>query len=659
MITVSSFHFLRPLWLLIIPVCILIYFFLSKKQITDNQPWRTAIASHLLSVLTPSHQNTTTYYGKLLQLLLFVWIIASIALAGPTWRKTEAPLEKNNSALMIVVDLSPKMNTDDLKPDRITRMQRKLTDLFKMREDGITGIVAFAESAYTVAPLTDDVKTLIHLTKALNPKIMPSPGRNTFAGIEKAVQLLRQGGAQRGDIILVSYEVSDLQITKISQLLASTHYKLHTLGIGSKEGAPVRDVNDSLMRGPRGEIIFSHLDANSLLELANANHGFYQTTTIDERDISALLKNIEKNISTEESDIHLNQWYDEGIWLSILLIPFALLAFRRGWLYSAIFIVLLLPVAQNSEASLWQQLWSTPDQQGKKLMLAKDYQSAAQTFKNPAWKAEALNKAGKFEKSAELFSVLNTAAGYYNRGNALAHSGKLSEALEAYDKALQLDNNLNEAKTNRDLVKEFLSKQPQSSSNNQKMAQDDKADTTKEPQPPQQSSNATKESQSSQQNSDSISATDNQVSAQSDNEQTPNKNAENQTNSQSTTEKDSNLKQMSSEKFFSQKQSTNQSSKDADPQLSDQSSAQYTTADSSQNELQDNHQPVKKEIGNDFDQQTKTLNQEQLNRDKLSQQELEYWFRKIQDNPENLLKHKFYIQQQQHQRQTLQEQLQW
>ena len=57
----------------------------------------------------------------------------------------------------------------DLKPDRLSRTRYKLQDLFRLRKDGISAIVAYAGSAHTVAPLTDDSRTLSNLAKAMNP----------------------------------------------------------------------------------------------------------------------------------------------------------------------------------------------------------------------------------------------------------------------------------------------------------------------------------------------------------------------------------------------------------------------------------------------------------------------------------------------------------
>lgn len=77
-------------------------------------------------------------------------------------------------------------------PNRLTRIRFKLQDLFNLRSEGFSALIAYAGSAHTVAPLTDDSHTLINLTKALAPEIMPVQGNNPTEAVRLAKQLLTQ-----------------------------------------------------------------------------------------------------------------------------------------------------------------------------------------------------------------------------------------------------------------------------------------------------------------------------------------------------------------------------------------------------------------------------------------------------------------------------------
>ena len=100
--------------------------------------------------------------------------------------------------------------------------------------------------------------------------------------------------------------------------------------------------------------------------------------------------------------------------------------------------------------------WLTPDQQGRLAFEAGDYALAAQRFTDPLWKGLALYASGDFTGAAAWFGTLETAYGYFYLGNALAHQGRLPEAVVAYGEALVLDPELEEASFNLDWVAGLL-----------------------------------------------------------------------------------------------------------------------------------------------------------------------------------------------------------
>ena len=110
---------------------------------------------------------------------------------------------------------------------------------------------------------------------------------------------------------------------------------------------------------------------------------------------------------------------------------------------------------------VWQDLWKTKDQQAQEAYQNKQYEQAAGLFENPDWKAAAYYKSGAYDKAIKNLKNNSTANSYYNQGNALAQSGQLQEALEAYKKALKLTPDDEDAKYNKELVEKELEKQKQ------------------------------------------------------------------------------------------------------------------------------------------------------------------------------------------------------
>ena len=149
----------------------------------------------------------------------------------------------------------------------------------------------------------------------------------------------------------------------------------------------------------------------------------------------------------------------------------------------AVFLCFLIGMTNPSFAFKWQDLWLTHDQQASKLMAKGDFAQANQTFDNADWQAASAYRAGDFPQAAKLYASDNKIDGYYNQGNALARAGEYEEALKAYDKALAINPQHQDAIYNRKIIEELLKKDKQNKDqkNQDKNKQDkDKQDKDKQ-----------------------------------------------------------------------------------------------------------------------------------------------------------------------------------
>lgn len=114
----------------------------------------------------------------------------------------------------------------------------------------------------------------------------------------------------------------------------------------------------------------------------------------------------------------------------------------------------LAPLAVAGE--VWDSLWRTADQRGAAFLAQGDAAAAARTFSDPRRKAYAELQAGDPAAAASRLAAFDDGDSHYNRGNALARTGDLQGALDAYEAAIKHDPKNADATHNRDVVAKAL-----------------------------------------------------------------------------------------------------------------------------------------------------------------------------------------------------------
>lgn len=453
----ADFHFLRPWWLLaLVPATVLLYLLISNKYRRGD--WTDVCDAELLPYILQDKPIETRPGG---------WIAASLstllcilALAGPTWERLVGPAFRNDSALVIALDLSKSMNASDIKPSRISRARYKISDILKQRKDGQTALLVYGGDAFIVTPLTTDTATINSQLEALSTDIMPSPGSNAGVAIDKAVDLLRQAGLAQGHILLVTDGADVESVAQAGKVLGD--YRLSVLALGTPTGAPIPVAGGGFLKDGRGNMVVAKMPMAELSKLVAEGNGLLQTVTANDDDINRLGKLFNEVVDRDkvaQTDLHLQQWDEKGPWLLLLVVPWAALRFRRGLLVFAL--LAFLPFPNQAWAFDWQSLWQTPDQRAQQTFQQQKYQQAAEQFDDPDWRAAAQYKAGQYQQAAETLKETQSADGHYNRGNALAKAGQLQEAIKAYQQALKLDPQNADARHNKELVEKQLQQQQQ------------------------------------------------------------------------------------------------------------------------------------------------------------------------------------------------------
>ncbi|MDG2051601.1 MAG: VWA domain-containing protein [Myxococcota bacterium] len=430
----DHFHFLRPIWLLaagLIPVL----FLWARQQGRSAGAWSRVCDAALLPHLLVGERSRVRRWP--VWALATAWGAACLALAGPTWEQLPQAAYSEPTDTVAVLSLSPSMRERDVAPSRLERARFELQDLLTEAE-GTVGLVIFSEEAYAVTPLTDDARVITETIPVLEPRLMPGRGARLDRGIEEASRLLDNAQTGEGRIVLVVDQA------------------------GEKPSAAIEAAERAADAGYTVSVVALTDQDRALREVAEAGGGVWTLLRPDDSDIREVLMagtGLPGDLgSLRRSQAEADVWRDMGAWLVLIPLALAPLAFRRGWVGSLMLFALLGTGGAPAQAGVvdW---FRTADQQGAAAFEAGEHDEAAQRFEDPEWQAAARYREANYEAAVEALSELDSARAQYNLGNALARSGKLEQAIAAYDQALEQEPSNEDAQFNRDLVQDLLEDQ--------------------------------------------------------------------------------------------------------------------------------------------------------------------------------------------------------
>jgi Ca-activated chloride channel homolog len=452
----SAFHFLRPVWLWLIPAAALVYLTHSFRE-DIRARWKRVIAPELLEHLIV--KKTGRWTIRPIQMITLALMLSSFALAGPAWRREKPPFTEDKAPLVIALDLSQTMDAIDLDPTRLERAKLKIHDLLRVRNGAPTALLVYAGTAHLVVPLTSDQQLFSMYLDALSTTLMPKTGKDTRQALASA-KLLLDDAKVPGTVLFITDGIEEAARASLQNFVDNTPDSVLVLGVGTSRGGPIRTGGNHFVEDSSGQRFFSKLDVDALKSLSSI--GISATTlTLDNSDVEWIQRRVQSHLQTAQEHNTQSRWIDEGYWLVLPIAALAALWFRKGWTVQwsrgalACFLLFPTPTAQDLRQR-FLDLWLTPDQQGRYLFEKRNYPAAAQHFADPMWKGEAFARAGNYATALDQFALEDSAEAWYNQGNCLAHLGKFPEAVRAYEQALQRRPNWNDAQENLTLARSLI-----------------------------------------------------------------------------------------------------------------------------------------------------------------------------------------------------------
>ncbi|HAL41942.1 MAG TPA: BatB protein [Gammaproteobacteria bacterium] len=174
--------------------------------------------------------------------LFIIWLLLITAIARPQWIGDPVSLPTTGRDLMLAVDISGSMATEDMVVqgdliDRLSVVKAVIAEFIAARGGDRVGLILFGTNAYLQAPLTFDLKSLESL-------LMEAPvgiaGGKTAIGdaIGLAVKRLRERPQEEKVLILLTdgaNNVGEVEPEKAAELAARDGIRIYTVGVGAEE----------------------------------------------------------------------------------------------------------------------------------------------------------------------------------------------------------------------------------------------------------------------------------------------------------------------------------------------------------------------------------------------------------------------------------------
>jgi Ca-activated chloride channel family protein len=468
---VGNFHFLRPLWLLLALVGLLLPW-LWKLQSDPQRAWEKIIAPALLTHLIVG--AGARWRLRPVHEIACILILAGIAVAGPTWQREPPPFTQDKAPLIVALDLSHSMNATDIAPTRLERAKQKIRDLMQLRAGARTGLIVYAGSAHLVVPPADDPAVMNLFLPALTTDLMPRAGRNSGAALKLADALLKKEVAQGGTVLFIADDVDTAQIDAFTAE-SETPRQILWLTVGTAAGGPLRDAQGDIEFDAIGQPLRAGFDRSHFEKLADEADIPLASVTLDDDDVQWVQRRAQTHLQQVQAARTDTRWKEFGYYLCIPVALLAALWFRRGWVvqWSPIFSFMMCMCFLNVCAPNFSYAYdlhpidwfATKDQQGRWYFEHGDIKTAAQRFDDPLWKGFALYRTGDYVNALAEFARLaddpkKSAQAYFMMGNCQARLHNYPNALAAYDNALKRRPKFPQAAANRALMEKLLEEPP-------------------------------------------------------------------------------------------------------------------------------------------------------------------------------------------------------
>jgi Ca-activated chloride channel family protein len=311
-------RFVAPGWLWLMLVLPVAYWLLFRDEKRRQEQFARFAGRDLWRALVPELDPGARLRKATVWLAVVALVLVS--LARPQWGSREETVKTTGLDIMIALDVSASMETEDVVPSRLKKARHLAKSMIDQLKGDRVGVVAFAGSSFVACPLTTDTDYVLETLQILGPRSIATQGTDVGIGLETARKSLDRGAeevsvsgsggpgsvgdaaaeapqASRVIVLISDGEDHEEGALIAAQALREAGIKLYVIGLGTEKGAPVpiRDDMGNLVGNKRtrnGEVVMSRFHPDALMKVAHQAGGRYWNATPGEQEVTELLKDV-------------------------------------------------------------------------------------------------------------------------------------------------------------------------------------------------------------------------------------------------------------------------------------------------------------------------------------------------------------------------------
>jgi len=255
-----------------------------------------------------------------------------LALARPQFGTRLETVRSVGRDVMVVLDVSASMRAEDVQPSRLERARLEIGRLVRGLDGDRVGLVAFAGDAFVQAPLTSDYGAALLFLGAMDTDLIPIQGTNLGLALDVALEGFEAAAApdDRVMIVVTDGEDHEGEIATGIERAREAGVRVHTVGIGTPEGAPIPVFDaaggrDGFLRDDEGNVVTTRLEEGTLVDIAERTGGRYVPAYADPAAFRELVDEVARGTGTEREERQVRQYEEQyqlflGLAFALLLV---------------------------------------------------------------------------------------------------------------------------------------------------------------------------------------------------------------------------------------------------------------------------------------------------------------------------------------------------